>query len=47
MKDPTDPAIPVDRVLRALADSSRLAIVERLTEGPSPSPASQRRSTSR
>lgn len=34
MKDPTDPAIPVDRVLRALADSSRRAIVERLTEGP-------------
>ena len=29
-----DRAIPVDRVLRALADSSRLAIVERLTAGP-------------
>jgi len=34
MKDSTGPAIPVERVLRALADSSRLAIVERLTEGP-------------
>jgi len=33
-KDPTDPAIPVDRVLRALADSSRRSIVERLTAGP-------------
>jgi len=29
-----DPAIPVDRVLRALADSSRQVIVERLTQGP-------------
>ena len=32
-KDRTGP-VPVDRVLRALADSSRQAIVERLTEGP-------------
>jgi DNA-binding transcriptional ArsR family regulator len=30
----TKPAIPVDRVLRALADASRQAIVERLTKGP-------------
>ncbi len=28
------PAVSVERVLRALADPSRLAIVERLTEGP-------------
>jgi len=33
-KNPTELAIPVERVLRALADSSRQAIVERLTEGP-------------
>ena len=32
-KDRTGP-VPVDRVLRALADSSRQAIVERLTAGP-------------
>ena len=29
-----DPAISVERVLRALADPTRLRIVERLTEGP-------------
>ena len=39
MKNPADPAIPlpaisVERVLRALADPSRRAIVERLTQGP-------------
>ncbi|MDB5705688.1 MAG: transcriptional regulator, ArsR family [Sphingomonas bacterium] len=34
MTSPADPAIQVERVLRALADPSRRAIVERLTNGP-------------
>ncbi|WEK01642.1 MAG: metalloregulator ArsR/SmtB family transcription factor [Candidatus Sphingomonas phytovorans] len=37
ISDPTaspDPALTVERVLRALADPSRKAMVERLTDGP-------------
>ena len=34
MPSPPPPAIPVERVLRALADTTRRTIVERLSEGP-------------